>query len=83
MSNPQGRLTNIRDIPRHAPYLFNDPDLSTDEAKSMLEHVTPEQRCMFSFILFTYIVINIVFFRSQPKPSLRYFPCFAHLYLTL
>ncbi|KAF8341957.1 hypothetical protein F5887DRAFT_918944 [Amanita rubescens] len=39
-----GRLTNIRDIPKHAPYLFNDPDLSTDEAKSILERVTPDQR---------------------------------------
>ncbi|KAF8332153.1 hypothetical protein F5887DRAFT_997513 [Amanita rubescens] len=47
MSNHQGRLTNIYDIPKHAPYLFNDPDLSTDEAKSMLERVTPDQRCMF------------------------------------
>ncbi|KAF8324958.1 hypothetical protein F5887DRAFT_1021355 [Amanita rubescens] len=44
MSNHQGRLTNIYDIPKHAPYLFNDPDLSTDEAKSMLERVTPDQR---------------------------------------
>ncbi|KIL60776.1 hypothetical protein M378DRAFT_83308 [Amanita muscaria Koide BX008] len=40
----EGRLTNIRDIPKHAPYLFIDPDLSTDEAGAMLKRVTPEQR---------------------------------------
>jgi len=70
--DPQGRLTNIRDIPKHAPYLFNDPDLSTDEAKSMLERVTPDQRCMFFHPLSLHIRHNTISF--QPKPSLRYLP---------
>ncbi|KAF8653560.1 hypothetical protein AX16_003897 [Volvariella volvacea WC 439] len=40
----EGRLTNIQDIPTLAPFFFADPDLSTDEAKSMIDRVTPEQR---------------------------------------
>ncbi|KAK2464603.1 hypothetical protein APHAL10511_003392 [Amanita phalloides] len=40
----EGRLTNIFDIPRHAPYLFNNPDLASEEAKSMLRQVSAEQR---------------------------------------
>ena len=35
----QGRLTNLYDIPRHAPYLFVEPDLTTKEAQSMLDNV--------------------------------------------
>ncbi|KAF8200331.1 hypothetical protein BJ912DRAFT_948749 [Pholiota molesta] len=31
----EGRLTNLYDIPRHAPYLFQDPDYTTKEAMSM------------------------------------------------
>ncbi|KAG7452974.1 glutamyl-tRNA synthetase [Guyanagaster necrorhizus] len=31
----EGRLTNIQDIPRHAPFLFVEPDLTSDEAQSM------------------------------------------------
>ncbi|KAF5341287.1 hypothetical protein D9757_014542 [Collybiopsis confluens] len=36
----QGRLTNIQDIPLHAPYLFIDPDLESEEAKGMIEGIT-------------------------------------------
>ncbi|KAK7453366.1 Glutamate--tRNA ligase mitochondrial [Stygiomarasmius scandens] len=32
-----GRLTNLHDIPLHAPWLFVDPDLSTPEAQQMAE----------------------------------------------
>ncbi|KAF8879922.1 glutamyl-tRNA synthetase [Infundibulicybe gibba] len=42
--NLESRLTNIQDIPGHAPYLFVEPDLETDEARAMLSRVTPEQR---------------------------------------
>ena len=28
----KGRLTNINDIPLHAPYLFQEPDFSTEVA---------------------------------------------------
>ncbi|KJA20865.1 hypothetical protein HYPSUDRAFT_166443 [Hypholoma sublateritium FD-334 SS-4] len=35
----EGRLTNLYDIPKHAPYLFVDPDLTTEEAQSMLDNV--------------------------------------------
>lgn len=40
----EGRLTNITDIPLHAPYLFQEPNLESDEAKAMLKKVKPEQR---------------------------------------
>ncbi|KAF8621855.1 hypothetical protein AX15_007468 [Amanita polypyramis BW_CC] len=51
----EGRLTNICDVPKHAPYLFNDPDLSTDEAKSMLKRVTPEQRFQTISAIFSFL----------------------------
>ncbi|PPQ64063.1 hypothetical protein CVT24_008876 [Panaeolus cyanescens] len=31
----EGRLTNIYDIPLHAPYLFIDPDLTSDKSKKL------------------------------------------------
>lgn len=33
----QGRLTNLQDIPVLAPYFFNEPDYSTDEARKLLK----------------------------------------------
>ena len=38
----KGRLTNIYDIPKHAPYLFQDPILSSQEAQSMLSQIRRE-----------------------------------------
>ncbi|THU78524.1 glutamyl-tRNA synthetase [Dendrothele bispora CBS 962.96] len=32
-----GRLTNLQDIPTHAPWLFVEPDFSSPEAQKMLE----------------------------------------------
>ncbi|KAF9073944.1 hypothetical protein BDP27DRAFT_1317719 [Rhodocollybia butyracea] len=40
----EGRLTNIHDIPQHAPYLFIEPDLTTDEAKHMISGIPTDQR---------------------------------------
>ncbi|KAE9397639.1 hypothetical protein BT96DRAFT_883718 [Gymnopus androsaceus JB14] len=40
----EGRLTNINDIPQHAPYLFVEPDLSTAEARNMIKRFSSEQR---------------------------------------
>ncbi|KAF8629012.1 hypothetical protein AX17_005868 [Amanita inopinata Kibby_2008] len=57
----EGRLTNIQDIPMHAPYLFNDPNLSTDEAKSMMKHVTPQQRSMFPISPSTLLFLSSIF----------------------
>ncbi|KAJ3755932.1 hypothetical protein EV360DRAFT_85438 [Lentinula raphanica] len=39
-----GRLTNIHDIPLHAPYLFIDPDWTSEEAKSMIQNIPTEKR---------------------------------------
>lgn len=38
----KGRLTNIYDIPKHAPYLFQDPVLSSQEAQTMLGQIRRE-----------------------------------------
>ncbi|KIK66142.1 hypothetical protein GYMLUDRAFT_158716 [Collybiopsis luxurians FD-317 M1] len=38
----QGRLTNMQDISHHAPYLFVEPDFSTDEARSMIKSISTE-----------------------------------------
>ncbi|KAF9481255.1 glutamyl-tRNA synthetase [Pholiota conissans] len=38
----EGRLTNLYDIPKHAPYLFDEPDYTTDEAKSMSEKLSTD-----------------------------------------
>lgn len=37
----QGRITNLQDIPKLAPYFFVDPDMSSGEAQAMLK-VAPE-----------------------------------------
>ncbi|KAF8907594.1 hypothetical protein CPB84DRAFT_1843807 [Gymnopilus junonius] len=38
----EGRLSNICDIARHAPYLFVEPDLSSREAEKMRNGISPE-----------------------------------------
>jgi len=38
----EGRLTNIYDIPKHAPYLFQEPILSSQEAQTMLSQIRRE-----------------------------------------
>ncbi|KAF9555858.1 glutamyl-tRNA synthetase [Agrocybe pediades] len=38
----EGRLTNIYDIPMHAPYLFEEPDLTTKAAMSMKSAIPVE-----------------------------------------
>ncbi|CAA7266386.1 unnamed protein product [Cyclocybe aegerita] len=38
----EGRLTNIYDIPFHAPYLFQEPDLTSAIAKAMREKIASE-----------------------------------------
>ena len=38
----KGRLTNIYDIPKHAPYLFQEPILSSQEAQTMLSQIRRE-----------------------------------------
>ena len=38
----KGRLTNIYDIPKHAPYLFQDPVLSSQEAQTLLSQIRRE-----------------------------------------
>ena len=38
----KGRLTNIYDISKHAPYLFQDPVLSSQEAQTMLSQIRRE-----------------------------------------
>jgi len=35
----QGRITNVQDIPSLAPYLFVDPDLSSQEAKAIKQTI--------------------------------------------
>ncbi|TFK74720.1 glutamyl-tRNA synthetase [Pluteus cervinus] len=40
----EGRLTNVQDIPKLAPFFFVDPDLSSPEAKVMIKKITLEQR---------------------------------------
>ena len=44
MDAEQGRLSNIQDIPKHAPFFFVDPDLGSENAQEMLKRVPPEQR---------------------------------------
>ncbi|KAF9442598.1 glutamyl-tRNA synthetase [Macrolepiota fuliginosa MF-IS2] len=39
----EGRLTNICDIPIHAPWLFVEPDMKTQEARSMLKKISAPQ----------------------------------------
>jgi len=38
----EGRLTNIYDIPKHAPYLFQEPILSSQEAQTMSSQIQRE-----------------------------------------
>lgn len=38
----KGRLTNLYDIPRHAPYLFQDPNHATKEAMSMRNKIAAD-----------------------------------------
>lgn len=38
----EGRLTNIYDIPKHAPYLFQEPVLNSQEAQTMLSQIRRE-----------------------------------------
>lgn len=38
----KGRLTNIYDIPKHAPYLFQEPVWSSQEAQTMLSQIRRE-----------------------------------------
>ena len=38
----KGRLINVYDIPKHAPYLFQDPILSSQEAQTMLDQIRRE-----------------------------------------
>lgn len=47
----KGRLTNVYDVPIHAPWLFIEPDLTTGEAQNMLKKISRHQfRKMFFFI---------------------------------
>ncbi|EKM76990.1 hypothetical protein AGABI1DRAFT_108396 [Agaricus bisporus var. burnettii JB137-S8] len=39
----EGRLTNIYDVPIHAPWLFIEPDLTTGEAQNMLKKISRHQ----------------------------------------
>ncbi|KAJ3562447.1 hypothetical protein NP233_g9562 [Leucocoprinus birnbaumii] len=39
----EGRLTNINDIPIHAPWLFTEPDLKSKEAQDMLKRISAPQ----------------------------------------
>ena len=64
----KGRLTNIYDIPKHAPYLFQDPVLSSQEAQTMLSQIRREDYgssevlniLMTSLMPFSDRIINIV-----------------------
>jgi glutamyl-tRNA synthetase len=47
MIDEQGRLTNIQDIPKHAPFFFVEPDLTSENAQVMVKKVTPEQQGKF------------------------------------
>ncbi|TFK38762.1 glutamyl-tRNA synthetase [Crucibulum laeve] len=38
-----GRLTNIFDIPKHAPYMFQEPDLSNQQTQSVFKKVDPKE----------------------------------------
>ncbi|KAF4566578.1 Glutamate--tRNA ligase mitochondrial [Pleurotus pulmonarius] len=40
----QGRLTNVQDIGLHTPYLFIEPDYSSDEAQAMIKNIPEESR---------------------------------------
>jgi glutamyl-tRNA synthetase len=39
----QGRLVNIQDIPAMAPYFFVDPDLTSDEARAMVQTISTDE----------------------------------------
>lgn len=39
----EGRLTNVRDIPIHAPWLFIEPDLKSNEAQDILKRISAPQ----------------------------------------
>ncbi|KAF8823996.1 hypothetical protein HHX47_DHR9000440 [Lentinula edodes] len=54
----QGRLTNIYDIPLHAPYLFVDPDWATAEAQNMIRKVSADQRIQILDVFITLIQTN-------------------------
>jgi hypothetical protein len=63
----KGRLTNIYDIPRHAPYLFQEPILSSQEAQIMLSQIRPEDYSA-SQILFDIPMTSLTtFYRSNNK----------------
>lgn len=42
----KSRVINIHDIISLAPYLFVEPDYTSELAKSMIKRATPEQHCM-------------------------------------
>ncbi|KAJ4465507.1 glutamyl-tRNA synthetase [Lentinula edodes] len=54
----EGRLTNIYDIPLHAPYLFVDPDWATAEAQNMIRKVSADQRIQILDVFITLIQTN-------------------------
>ncbi|KAH7923759.1 glutamyl-tRNA synthetase [Leucogyrophana mollusca] len=37
----QGRIINLLDVPRLAPFFFVDPDYTTEEAQSMIKSISP------------------------------------------
>lgn len=39
ISFSKGRLTNVYDVPVHAPWLFTEPDLNTQEAQDVLKKI--------------------------------------------
>ncbi|KAJ4485405.1 hypothetical protein J3R30DRAFT_3439297 [Lentinula aciculospora] len=54
----EGRLTNIHDIPIHAPYLFVDPDWTSEEAQSMIRKIPAEKRLPIIDAFMTLIQTN-------------------------
>ncbi|KAJ3795867.1 glutamyl-tRNA synthetase [Lentinula aff. detonsa] len=54
----EGRLTNIHDIPIHAPYLFVDPDWTSVEAQSMIRDISVEKRMHIIDAFMTVIQAN-------------------------
>ena len=73
----KGRLTNIYDIPKYAPYLFQDPFLSSQEAQTMLSQIRREDYraseslniSMTSLTFFSDQIINIVKAKLEDIPE--------------
>lgn len=65
----KGRLTNIYDVPIHAPWLFIEPDLTTGEAQNMLKKISRHQFRKMFFLLAHFSIFHHFFLEFRACPG--------------